>query len=113
MASDRCEVLFTFMSEQVNRFLTHPAEKVRFSFEELFGTGDYRQAARMAGDRRKRFLRDLYVEQLREVAGFRFATPFEFRDMRRGSRTVYFLMWLFGNEWGLGDLPGGVVIHQK
>ena len=20
---------------------------------------------------------------------------------------------LFGNEWGLGDLPGGVVIHQK
>ena len=21
--------------------------------------------------------------------------------------------WLFGNEWGVGDLPGGVVIHQK
>ena len=20
---------------------------------------------------------------------------------------------LFGNEWGVGDLPGGVVIHQK
>ena len=22
-------------------------------------------------------------------------------------------LWLFGNEWGVGDLPGGVVIHQK
>ena len=23
------------------------------------------------------------------------------------------LYGLFGNEWGVGDLPGGVVIHQK
>lgn len=108
LASDRCEVLFTFMSEQVNRFLTHPAEKVRFSFEELFGTGDYRQAARMAGDRRKRFLRDLYVEQLREVAGFRFATPFEFRDMRRGSRTIYFLMFGTHHVKGLDRMKGAM-----
>ena len=25
----------------------------------------------------------------------------------------YEVIGLFGNEWGLGDLPGGVVIHQK
>ena len=55
LASDRCEVLFTFVWEPVNRFLTHPGEKVRFSFEGLFGTGNYRQAARRAGDRRNGF----------------------------------------------------------
>ena len=93
LAFEKCEVLVTFMSDQVNRFLTHPDESLHYSLDELFGTGDYRQAADLTGDARKLFLRDLYVEQLREMAGFRFVKPFEFRDMRRGTRTMYFLMF--------------------
>ena len=93
LAFKKCEVLVTFMSDQVNRFLTHPDESLHYSLDELFGTGDYRQAADLTGDERKLFLRELYVKQLREMAGFRFSKPFEFRDMRRGTRTMYFLMF--------------------
>ena len=90
---EKCEVLVTFMSEYVNRFLTHPDASLRYSLDELFGTNDYRQATDLTGDERKWFLRDLYVRQLREEAGFRFAKPFEVRDLGRGTRTMYFLMF--------------------
>lgn len=93
LAFDRCEVLVTFMSDQVNRFLTHPDESLHYSLDALFGTTKYHEAANLEGDNRKVFLRDLYVGQLRDVAGFRFSRPFEFRDMRRGTRTMYFLMF--------------------
>ena len=91
LASDRCEVLFTFMSDQVNRFVTVPEEAERYA--QLFGTEDYSEAGDLKGDDRKLFLRDLYVRQLREMAGFTFAKPFEFRDLDRGTRTMYFLMF--------------------
>ena len=92
-AFDKCEVLITFMSDQINRFLTHPEESLHYSLDALFGTKAYHQAATLEGDDRKVFLRELYVRQLRDMAGFRFSRPFEFRDMRRGTRTMYFLMF--------------------
>lgn len=91
LASDRCEVLFTFMSDQVNRFVTVSEEAERYA--QLFGTEEYSEAGDLDGDERKLFLRDLYVRQLREMAGFTFAKPFEFRDVDRGTRTMYFLMF--------------------
>ena len=94
MALGKCDVLVTFMAEYVSRFVGHPDKSLQYSVDDLFGTGDYRQAAGLTGDDRKLFLRDLYVKQLREMAGFTFAKPFEFRDMRRpGARTMYFLMF--------------------
>ena len=91
LASDRCEVLLTFMSEHVNRFVTVAEEAERYV--ELFGTEEYKEAGEREGEERKLYLRDLYGRQLREMAGFTFAKPFEFRDLDRGTRTMYFLMF--------------------
>ena len=107
LARDRCEVLFTFMSDHVNRFLTHPEEGLRYSLDELFGTNRHRHASKWEGDERKAFLRNLYVEQLREMAGFAFARPFEFRDMRR-TRTIYFLMFGTHHVRGLDRMKGAM-----
>jgi three-Cys-motif partner protein len=67
LAFDTCEVLFTFMFDHVNRFITE--EKVSDHLNNLFGTDEYRQAAGLTGDQRKMFLHDLYQRQLQTRCG--------------------------------------------
>jgi three-Cys-motif partner protein len=62
LAFDNCEVLFTFMFDHVNRFITE--EKVSDHLNGLFGTDEYREAAALTGEPRKMFLHDLYQRQL-------------------------------------------------
>lgn len=94
MAFDRCEVIFNFMHEQVNRFVHDSRPNIANHFTELFGTTneEHRRAAELARQPRKKFLRDLYARQLQEVCGFNFVRPFEMVDPKR-NRTVYYLMY--------------------
>jgi three-Cys-motif partner protein len=87
LAFDHCEVFFTFIYNNVNRFLLE--EGVSHHLDTLFGTRDYVQAGGLSGQSRKQFLHDLYERQLREHCGFTYVRSFEMVD--RSGHTAYFL----------------------
>ena len=94
LSSSSCEVLFNFMYDSVNRFVSIEDQKVAQTFVELFGTKRDKlvRATDLTGPDRKLFLVDLYKRQLRETCGFEFVRSFEFINVVRG-RTEYFLMF--------------------
>ena len=94
LSSDKCEVLFNFMFDSVNRFIGDERSGISQSFDELFGTGasEHATAAQLSGEDRKQFLANLYKRQLQTVGGFRHVRSFELMNPRRG-RTEYFLMF--------------------
>jgi three-Cys-motif partner protein len=102
LSFNRCEVLFNFMYDSVNRWVTDERPGIANHFDELFGTGlDERLLAdEMDTEDRKEYLSELYVRQLREVAGFRFVRKFEMINKQRG-RTAYFLIFGTRNRRGL------------
>lgn len=102
LSFDKCEVLFNFMFDSVNRFVADERPGVARHFSELFGTdeAEHRAAASLTGEDRKYFLRDLYMRQLRAGAGFRHVRSFELMDIDRG-RTAYFLMFGTRHHKGL------------
>jgi three-Cys-motif partner protein len=94
LSFDRCEVLFNFMYDSINRFVADTRPGVARHFADLFGTAEeeHAQAGKLAGEERKEFLRELYIRQLREVADFDYVRSFELVDGDRG-RTAYYLMY--------------------
>ncbi len=98
----KCEILFNFMYESVNRFVADTRPGIHRSFSELFGSEEdaHRRAATLRGDNRKTFLHDLYLKQLRTVCRFDFVRSFEMIDQRR-NRTAYFLMYGTRHHRGL------------
>lgn len=102
LSYNRCEVLFNFMYDSVNRWVTDERPNIAQHFAALFGTdeGEHRHAARLRGQERKVFLRDLYVEQLAKVGGFQHVRAFELMDIGRG-RTAYYLVYGTRHHRGL------------
>ncbi|MCP4383419.1 MAG: three-Cys-motif partner protein TcmP [Hyphomicrobiales bacterium] len=102
LASDKCEVLFNFMYDSVNRFVADKRPGVARHFAELFGTSEneHKAASVLNGEDRKAFLRDLYMRQLQDVGGFTFVRSFDMMDLDRG-RTAYFLMFGTRHHKGL------------
>lgn len=94
LSSDKCEVLFNFMYDSVNRFVADTRPGIARHFADLFGTtqDEHQAAAELSGQARKEFLRDLYAQQLLSEGGFKFVRSFELMDVDRG-RTAYFLMF--------------------
>ena len=94
LSSDKCEVLFNFMYDWVNRFVGDTRPSIARHFTDLFGVDDdeHRTAGRLQGTERKEFLRNLYVHQLRTVGNFKYIRAYEFQDPDRG-RTAYYLMF--------------------
>ena len=92
----RCEVLVNFMYEDINRFLKLPEHAV--NFDRLFGTTEWREALeKPTPEARRRFIHDLYLEQLRKAAGY--ARSFEM--LNQGNRTDYFLFFASNSLKGL------------
>jgi len=90
MGHRRCEVLITFMYEEINRFLSQ--EQMPQHFDGLFGCPAWAQARQLsAPGQRKSFLRDLYRKQLEGDAGATFVRSFEM--LNRDNRTDYFLFF--------------------
>lgn len=82
----RCEILVNFMVEDISRFLNK--ENTQKSLLDCFGTDRYRNSVSLSGDERIEFLRDLFVDQLREKGSFPHVTPFEMVSDR--GKTKYF-----------------------
>jgi three-Cys-motif partner protein len=100
MKNPRCEVLITFMYEEINRFLSHEGHPA--TFDALFGTDRWRGCLLQATPAmRERCIRDLYQAQLR-AAGIRYVRAFKMRN--RDNRTDYFLFFGTNNVTGLAKM---------
>jgi len=93
-----CEVLITFMFEEINRFLSQGQQPD--NFDDLFGCRDWREgiSIKLPKDHLK-FLHDLYQRQLTHAAGAQFVRSFTMRNER--DATDYFLFFATNNELGL------------
>ena len=91
------EILVNFMFEEINRFLFHPDQVA--NFDALFACADWRRGSEMRGLTRKRFIHDLYRDQLRRAAGARYVRSFEMRNER--DVCDYFLYFVSSNRLGL------------
>jgi len=90
MQNKRCEVLITFMFEEINRFLSQ--KDLPGHFDSLFGCPDWRQGIQIKEPlERKKFIHDLYSTQLKKEAKITHVHSFEM--MNRGNRTDYFLFF--------------------
>jgi three-Cys-motif partner protein len=93
---DRCEALIYMPLPFVNRFIGMPEqEKV---MDQLFGTADWRDAIPLKGQDRKRFLHDLFRDQLASEAGDRLVRSFE---IGTAAGTGYHLFFTTGHEKGM------------
>jgi three-Cys-motif partner protein len=98
LANDNCEILFNFMYEEINRFISHPNHPG--DFDRLFGTHAWVNVP-SAGDAtaRRAFFHDLYVRQLKESAGARYVRAFEMRN--KNDATDYFLFFATNSRKGI------------
>lgn len=98
MSHRGCEVLITFMFEELNRFLSQ--EQVPHHFDALFGCPAWAEALRMStSSQRKAFLRNLYRRQLEASAGITYVRSFEMYN--RDNRPDYFLFFGTKSVYGL------------
>lgn len=75
LAYDRCELFIYFDYNSVSRFAT--AGNVDKHFEALFGTDRFKDAPPAGDPGRKKFLHDLYQEQLKTRCNFPYVQSFE------------------------------------
>jgi three-Cys-motif partner protein len=85
------EVVFSFMYDGLNRWITHPDEAIHVNLRDLFGTDDYEDADGLNPDDRRDFLHDVYKRQLQKAGDFKYTLDFEMVD-RRG-KNVYSLIF--------------------
>lgn len=101
MRHPSCEVLVTFMYEDINRFIGHADQEE--NFDAWFGTADWRRALSLVDPReRNRFLHDLYLHQLRERAGAKYVRSFQMRNDK--DVTDYYLFYATNNLLGLAKM---------
>ncbi len=93
-----CEVLVTFMYEEINRFIGHPDQEK--NFDSFFGTRAWRQITSISDPHeRNRRLHDLYLSQLRDSAGMKYVRSFEMRNDK--DVTDYYLFYATNSLLGL------------
>lgn len=98
LRASNCEVLITFMFEEINRFLSQGQQPA--NFDDLFGCREWRDGIHIKLPRERiKFLHDLYQKQLRQAAGAEFVRSFAMRNER--NTTDYFLFFATNNELGL------------
>lgn len=98
LQAQSCELLITFMFEEINRFLSQGQQPD--NFDELFGCSDWREGINIkVPSERLKFLHDLYQRQLKQAGGARFVRSFAMRNDR--NTMDYFLFFATNNERGL------------
>ena len=89
MQHQRCEVMITFMFEEINRFLAHPDQPN--NFDDLFGSNEWQSALlQPTPETRRSFLKQFYQQQLRSSAGIRYVLAFEMRNRANNLDYVLF-----------------------
>lgn len=98
MENEKCEVLITFMFEEINRFIGD--SKLWDSLIETFGTDRWKQVI-SEKDPKKRIeiLHAIYKEQLEKEVGIKFVRSFKM--VNKVNKTDYFLFFGTNNITGL------------
>ena len=100
-----CEVLVNFMFEEINRFIAQPDQEA--NFDALFGASEWRSMQSIVEPRRRRdFLHDLYLRQLREAAGAKYVRSFEMRNNK--DVTDYFLFFATNSPKGMAKMKAAM-----
>lgn len=98
MENPKCEVLITFMFEEINRFIAD--NKLWNSLTETFGTDEWNQVIREKDPRkREELLHNIYKKQLEGEASIRFVRSFKM--VNKFNKTDYFLFFGTNNITGL------------
>ena len=98
MGNPHCEVLITFMYEEINRFLKN--ESLWESLKALFGNDNWKPVTIMTDPRlRETTVHGIYKEQLRSAAKIQHVLSFKMRN--RANTTDYFLFFGTNNLLGL------------
>ncbi len=89
---EQCDVLITFMYEEINRFLAHPKVSIQQHLTELFGTEQWRVLARTGcTEEHEQQLCDLYRTQLRGNSHTKYVCMFRLKNCK--NITDYFLVF--------------------
>jgi three-Cys-motif partner protein len=100
-----CEVLVNFMFEEINRFVGQADQEN--NFDGLFGTQEWRRVLPIAEPRRRRdFLHDLYLRQLRGAGGAKYVRSFEMRNDR--DVADYFLFFATNSAKGIQKMKAAM-----
>ena len=100
-----CEVMVTFMYEEVNRFIS--LESQQTNFDRFFGTSEWRRTFATADSRsRNIFLHRLYLTQLKMRARAKYVRSFEMRNSR--DVTDYFLFYATNSLLGLKKMKASM-----
>lgn len=107
MSHRGCEVLITFMYEEINRFLTTDYTNKADQYDALFGTSDWKEIARdlsKRGNAKERMIKlhDLYQNQLKTVANARYVRSFRMRN--KHNATDYFLFFATNSLVGMDKM---------
>lgn len=98
MQNDKCEVLITFMYEEINRFIS--SQKLWPNLVETFGTDKWKEIITETNPSiRENKLRRIYKQQLEQEAGIRFVRSFKMTN--KVNRTDYFLFFGTNSVTGL------------
>ena len=98
MQNSRCEVLITFMYEEINRFIADT--RLWDSLTETFGTDRWRQVVQVRDPKRREvLLHNIYKEQLEKEASIKFVHSFKMTN--KINKTDYFLFFGTNNIVGL------------
>jgi hypothetical protein len=91
----KSEILFNFMFNGINRFLS--LEQNEQIMNDLFGTNEWKSLSELKGVERENKMINLYRSQLKRIAKFVFPYKMEFPEMRR---TYYYLFHLTNHYKG-------------
>ncbi len=104
MAHPRCEVLITFMTGWLNRFL--PTLEFEVHADRLYGCKDWRAALDMVGLDREQYLRTLYQRQLVEVVRADYVRFFTMKNSR--NMTSYDLFFATNHPAGIDAMKAAM-----
>jgi len=95
-----CEVLITFMFDQMNQFLSVGEQKE--NFDVFFGSNDWAKSISLHGKQREESLISAYENNLRKIARAKFVL--HFRMMNVQNKTDYYLVYATNNNLGLDKM---------
>lgn len=98
MVNQRCEVLITFMYEEINRFIKN--KNLWNCLNETFGTDEWKKVIKEKDpQKRNHLLHNIYRNQLIREAGIKFVRSFKM--INKLNKTDYFLFFGTNNILGL------------
>ena len=105
MQNPKCEILITFMYEEINRFVSD--EKIWDSLEETFGTDEWKEVIHESNSQRRlALLHGVYENQLEHEAGIKFVRSFKM--VNKTNRPDYFLFFGTNHITGLKKMKAAM-----